>query len=203
MGREQRPTNQGDAPALRTGFAAVSANGRRLARVRRAAAELTPEAIERIAQRVAELLHRHDRSAHPGLVDAGALARQLGVTRSWVYEHARELGAIRIGSGPRARLRFDLERALASLNGQRSRQDPWARQLDGGGRGHAGAAGTARRCRFFRPRLIRTGSRDRVLALARGWLRWEGTRRVRWSCSRAHVGACLRFGFAPMVAGNT
>jgi len=92
-----------------------------LARVRRAAAELTPEAIEQIAQRVAELL-RHDQpegveepTVPAGLFNASQLARHLGVTRAWVYEHALELGAIRLGTGPRARLRFDPERATGVL----------------------------------------------------------------------------------------
>jgi hypothetical protein len=43
------------------------------------------------------------------LVDASAVAAFLGVDRSYVYEHAAELGARRLGSGPRARLRFSLE----------------------------------------------------------------------------------------------
>lgn len=42
------------------------------------------------------------------LVDAVELAQWLSVDRGWVYEHASELGALRLGSGPRARLRFDL-----------------------------------------------------------------------------------------------
>jgi predicted DNA-binding transcriptional regulator AlpA len=47
--------------------------------------------------------------AESRFVDAAAVAAVLGVERSWVYEHADELGARRLGSGPRARLRFDLE----------------------------------------------------------------------------------------------
>ena len=43
------------------------------------------------------------------LVDAAAVAEYLGVTAGYVYEHAAELGARRLGSGPRARLRFSLE----------------------------------------------------------------------------------------------
>lgn len=43
-----------------------------------------------------------------GLVDAAAVADYLGVKRSWVYEHADELRARRLGSGPKARLRFSL-----------------------------------------------------------------------------------------------
>lgn len=75
--------------------------------------ELTPKSIEAIADRVAELLT--DRLEEPGLIDAAELALRLGVTRSWVYEHAAELGALKLGGGERARLRFDPERALAAL----------------------------------------------------------------------------------------
>jgi hypothetical protein len=46
----------------------------------------------------------------PQLVDAAAVAAMLGVTRGWVYEHATELGAVRLGSGTRPRLRFDPQR---------------------------------------------------------------------------------------------
>jgi hypothetical protein len=54
----------------------------------------------------------------PGqLVTASQLAAGLGVTRAWVYEHADELGALRLGGGKRPRLRFDpqvVAEALAS-----------------------------------------------------------------------------------------
>ncbi|MGH3026022.1 MAG: hypothetical protein ACRDLR_06215 [Gaiellaceae bacterium] len=42
-------------------------------------------------------------------LNAREVAGRLGVTREWVYEHADELGASRIGSGPRPRLRFPAE----------------------------------------------------------------------------------------------
>jgi hypothetical protein len=58
------------------------------------------------------------------LVDAAAVADYLGVERGWVYEHAGELRARRLGSGPRARLRFslaDVDQALTScLTGRES-----------------------------------------------------------------------------------
>ena len=68
---------------------------------------LDPDDVEAIAARVAELL---DARPADGLryVDAAALARALGVDRDWVYAHAAQLGALRLG-GPRGRLRFDLE----------------------------------------------------------------------------------------------
>ena len=71
--------------------------------------ELSPRAIEAIATRVIELLQEHTRHLqHPdSLIDVAELARQTGLSRTWIYEHARELGAIRLGDGPRARLRFN------------------------------------------------------------------------------------------------
>ena len=92
-------------------------------RVRRAAAGLSPEAIEQIAQRVVELLRgegEQKAQQTPGpLLDAGELAQRLGVKREWVYEHARELGAVRLGDGPKARLRFDPEAAKRVLEKRR------------------------------------------------------------------------------------
>ena len=89
-------------------------------RMRRAAAEIAPESVERIAQRVVQLLRREQFDDTPdpvpaGLVDASRLAKHLGLTRAWVYEHAHELGAIRVGNGPRARLRFDIAAVTAAL----------------------------------------------------------------------------------------
>jgi hypothetical protein len=48
-------------------------------------------------------------NAREPLLDAAGIAHWLGVDRGWVYENAAELGALRLGSGPRARLRFDPE----------------------------------------------------------------------------------------------
>jgi hypothetical protein len=78
---------------------------------------LVEQAAERAAERVlAEVLRGGDRLRDDrGLVDAARLGRELGVSRAWVYEHAGELGAIRLGEGSKARLRFDVERARAAL----------------------------------------------------------------------------------------
>jgi hypothetical protein len=59
--------------------------------------------VEAIAHRVAELVGQSSR-----LVDAQAVATALDVERGWVYAHARELGVVRLGPGPKARMRFDL-----------------------------------------------------------------------------------------------
>ena len=42
-----------------------------------------------------------------GLIDAAEVARKLGVSRDYVYSHADEFGVIRLGKGPKPRLRFD------------------------------------------------------------------------------------------------
>ena len=53
---------------------------------------------------------------HPAaLIDAAELARRLGISRPTVYANARRFGAIRLGDGPNAPLRFDYAAVLASL----------------------------------------------------------------------------------------
>lgn len=56
------------------------------------------------------------------LVTAAELARRLSISRSWVYEHADEPGAIRLGHGRKAPVSFDPGRALASF--ERPRRAP-------------------------------------------------------------------------------
>jgi hypothetical protein len=75
---------------------------------------LSPAIIEAIAQRVAELL-RADLPAVQTLLTPSEVAERFAVSRTWVYEHAEDLGAIRLGGGPRARLRFDPERVRQAL----------------------------------------------------------------------------------------
>lgn len=82
---------------------------------------LDPETIEAIAERAAkrtvELLRADDDvSAGHRLVSAAEVAHELNVSRQWVYEHAEELGARRLGDGPRPRLRFDLETARDAMS---------------------------------------------------------------------------------------
>jgi hypothetical protein len=70
---------------------------------------LDPADIERIAQRVADLIAATHTQPLGRFVDASQLAEVLGVERDWIYANANSLGAIRLG-GPRGRLRFDLQR---------------------------------------------------------------------------------------------
>lgn len=79
--------------------------------------KLDPATVEAIARRVVELLARRSLTGEPELVDATQLARRLGVERSWVYTHAIELGAVRLGSGSKPRLRFDSRAAMERMRG--------------------------------------------------------------------------------------
>jgi hypothetical protein len=69
--------------------------------------------IEATARRVVELLDERQPPA-AGLVDARTIARMFGLSVSAVYEHAEELGALRLGNGARQLVRFDVERARAA-----------------------------------------------------------------------------------------
>ena len=71
-----------------------------------ASIRLDDDQLGRLADLVAQRLSRAPSASGP-LVDARELARLLGLSRSAVYHHANDLGAIRIGPGARARLRFD------------------------------------------------------------------------------------------------
>jgi hypothetical protein len=89
---------------------------------------LDPQTVEAIARRVVELLEK--RGLHRReLVDAAELARRLGIERSWVYSHAIELGAVKLGSGSKPRLRFDPKVAAQVLRrvGDEPVADPPAR----------------------------------------------------------------------------
>jgi hypothetical protein len=46
----------------------------------------------------------------PTPLTATDVAARFGVSRTWVYENAERLGVIRLGTGSKARLRFDPKR---------------------------------------------------------------------------------------------
>jgi hypothetical protein len=107
----------------------VPARRHGLAAARHIAVDLTPQAIEQIAGRVAQLLrHQHPPPAvspapTPTWMTVKELAHHLKLNPAWVYEHAQELGAIRTGTVPKARIRFDLHTATEAL---KQRQRPAA-----------------------------------------------------------------------------
>jgi hypothetical protein len=61
--------------------------------------------LRALAREVAELLASD--KADERLLTARQVAARFNVERSWVYAHAEELGVVRIGNGPRPRLRFE------------------------------------------------------------------------------------------------
>jgi hypothetical protein len=75
--------------------------------------------LDRLADLLADRLVVRLGGLMPGrdepLVDAAEIARLHGKSRSWVYEHAGELGAVRLGSGPRPRLGFSRARVAERL----------------------------------------------------------------------------------------
>jgi hypothetical protein len=82
---------------------------------------LTDGDVEAIAEATAARLAEIVSAGTFALVDARQLARDLGVSLDYVYAHATELGAMRLGSGPKARIRFDLDRAREALEARPGR----------------------------------------------------------------------------------
>jgi hypothetical protein len=85
------------------------------------------ELIDAVARRVVELLLEEELvlDARPRLLTVAQVACEYGVSADWLYANAERLGAIRMGVGPRARLRFDREAIgarIAELAAPRSRR---------------------------------------------------------------------------------
>jgi hypothetical protein len=77
---------------------------------------LEPEDIEAIAERVVERLTQESRPrVGIGLATAAEVAELYGVSVSWVYANKSRLGAVLLGDGPKARLRFNLERVARAV----------------------------------------------------------------------------------------
>jgi hypothetical protein len=74
--------------------------------------------VDAVACRVVELLREEGLVAAPSqrYVTAGELAQILGITEDWVRRNRRYLGAVRVGKGPRGRLRFDLAAVETALS---------------------------------------------------------------------------------------
>jgi hypothetical protein len=58
------------------------------------------------------------------------VARRLAVHENWVYGHADQLGAIRLGDGEKARLRFDLERVARAIGATGAETPPGDRSQE-------------------------------------------------------------------------
>lgn len=71
--------------------------------------------VDAVALRVAQLIGEVPEPRRTRLVDAATLASELDVDRAWVYANRDRLGVVKLGSGSRPRLRFDVEVARAAL----------------------------------------------------------------------------------------
>jgi hypothetical protein len=70
--------------------------------------------VDLIAERVLQLLG--DRNGDEiQLLTVAQVARRFQVHPSWVYANARRLGALRLGTGPKAPLRFDPRRVALAV----------------------------------------------------------------------------------------
>lgn len=88
--------------------------------------------IEAIAERVVERLTEQTKAPGTiGLASAAQVAKLYGVTPSWVYANKTRLGAVKLGDGPRARLRFDVERVEEELLPRRGFQPQPPRRKHG------------------------------------------------------------------------
>lgn len=77
-------------------------------------APVLPDAeLRRLARFTKELEALH--GLEPALLTAAEVAKQYGLSRGWVYKHARDLGGQRMGTGPKARLRFRSHEVQARL----------------------------------------------------------------------------------------
>jgi hypothetical protein len=79
---------------------------------------LDEEDIEAIAARVARLISA-TRPSGLDLLDPKELAAELRISVDYVYAHAADLGAMRLGDGPKARLRFDLHAARQAIGARK------------------------------------------------------------------------------------
>jgi hypothetical protein len=87
---------------------------------------LAPESIEELACHLAQILvaappESEAASARRKMLSAAEVADLFGVSRRWVYDHAEVLGARRLGSGIRPRLRFDPDEVAERIDGLGSR----------------------------------------------------------------------------------
>jgi len=81
--------------------------------------ELSEDQLAVLADMIADRLSAR---AAGELIDASELARRIGRSREFVYEHSEQLGAVRIGDGERPRLFFAWPGVLERLDGTAKRR---------------------------------------------------------------------------------
>lgn len=81
------------------------------------------EAIAAAVVKVLEAQAGEEATGRRGLATAADVAELLGVHKSWVYANQRRIGGIRLGTGPKARLRFDVVRARDAFEREREAEE--------------------------------------------------------------------------------
>ena len=84
---------------------------------------LHPVVIDAVARRMLELVRESGTATGvdpPDLLTVAEVADRLKMTPKWVYAHQRRLGVIKLGDGPKARLRFDPRIVDAQLRARAS-----------------------------------------------------------------------------------
>ena len=92
---------------------------------------LHPVVIDAVARRMLELARENGQTEPdqpPDLLTVAEVADRLKMTPKWVYAHQRRLGVIKLGDGPKARLRFDPRIVDTQL---RPEQHPSSETTDG------------------------------------------------------------------------
>lgn len=79
---------------------------------------LTDADVEAVARRVVEILVE-DSVPAVSYLDTATVARMYSVGEDWVRAHAAELGALRVGDGPKGPLRFHVDRVAAAMERRR------------------------------------------------------------------------------------
>jgi hypothetical protein len=123
---DYRPPDLPSSPSSRPSKAALQPDALAAEVVDQLAARIADLISDRVISAVMDTIGHTPGPSTPRLVDAAAIAQQFGVARRYVYDHQRELGAVRLGHGPRARLRFDPSHVEASLE-RRTQPAPTAR----------------------------------------------------------------------------
>lgn len=88
------------------------------------AVHLDAHSIERIARRVAEILRSESSPPAEKWLTAADVAARYSVSRTWVYDNAELLGVVRLGTGRKARLRFDPARLREHFKDDDRRHEP-------------------------------------------------------------------------------
>lgn len=77
-----------------------------------------PTLADAIARRVVEMLHEQQEQPDyraPAIATTQELCKELRIERTYAYAHREALGARKLGDGPKARLRWDMETARAFM----------------------------------------------------------------------------------------